>query len=61
MRKPLGILAEGLLVPLSGGKRKPVELFVEGISGVGGEGLLFGRFAFIATSVARLLLTIRDN
>jgi len=33
MRKPFDILAEVLLVPLSGGKRTVVELFTEGISG----------------------------
>jgi hypothetical protein len=33
MRKPFDILVEGLSVPLSGGKRTPVELFVEGIAG----------------------------
>jgi len=33
MRKPFDILAEGLLVLLSGGKRTPIELFLEGVAG----------------------------
>jgi hypothetical protein len=32
-RKPFNILACGLLLLLSGGKRTPVELFLEGVTG----------------------------
>jgi hypothetical protein len=31
MRKPFDVLAEGLLVPQSGGDRTPIELFVYGV------------------------------
>jgi hypothetical protein len=45
MRKPFGVLAEGLISKNSRGDRTPIELFVSGLNSLGRLGLLYGQIS----------------